>query len=119
MTNERVRVGGLFISKILLDFVNQEVVPGTNISPYAFWVGAQSIITELAPENRALLQKRDDLQAKIDEWHRTHQGKHNDIAAYKSFLFEIGYLTPRRNCYSSWSTIGCSINECSIYIECS
>jgi len=95
MANERVRVGGLFISKILLNFVNQEVVPGTNISPYAFWVGVQSIITELAPENRALLQKRDDLQAKIDEWHRTHQGKHNDIAAYKSFLFEIGYLTPR------------------------
>jgi malate synthase len=95
MANERVTVGGIYISKNLFRFVNEEVIPGTNIRPFSFWAGAQKIITELAPDNQALLQKRDDLQAKIDEWHRTHKGKHNDIAAYKSFLFEIGYLTPR------------------------
>ncbi len=95
MANERVRVGGLQISKILFNFVNKEVIPGTNINSFSFWTGVQAIITEFAPENRALLQKRDDLQAKIDEWHRTHKGKHDDIAAYKSFLFKIGYLSPR------------------------
>jgi len=95
MANERVTVGNIHISKNLFNFVNQEVIPGTNIISFPFWAGAEKIITDLAPDNQALLQKRDDLQAKIDEWHRTHKGKHDDIAAYKSFLFEIGYLTPR------------------------
>jgi malate synthase len=95
MANERVRVGALQISKTLFNFVNKEVIPGTNISPSSFWTSAQTILSEFAPDNAALLQKRDDLQAKIDEWHRTHKGKHTDINSYKSFLFEIGYLSPR------------------------
>lgn len=95
MANERVTVGGFYISKNLFNFVNQEVIPGTNITPDAFWIGALNIITDFAPDNLDLLQKRDNLQAKIDEWHRNNKGKHHDIAAYKSFLFEIGYLTPR------------------------
>jgi malate synthase len=97
MTNERVRIGNLQIVQILFDFVNQEVLPDTNIHQDTFWSGVESIITELSPENHKLLQKRDDLQVKIDEWHRTHQGKHSDIDAYKSFLFDIGYLSPRNN----------------------
>lgn len=95
MANARVSVAGLSIAKNLFDFVNHEVIPQTNVDPHAFWIGAQKILAEFAPENSALLRKRDDLQAKIDQWHRTHQGKHHDIAAYKSFLFDIGYLTPR------------------------
>lgn len=95
MANKRVTVAGLSIAKNLLDFVNHEVIPHTDIDPQAFWVGAQKILAEFAPENSALLRKRDDLQAKIDHWHRNHQGKHHDPAAYKSFLFDIGYLTPR------------------------
>ena len=95
MTNERVKVAGLSIAKNLFDFVNHEVIPHTDIDPHAFWMGVQKILAQFAPENSALLQKRDDLQAKIDQWHRKHQGKHHDIAAYKSFLFDIGYLTPR------------------------
>src|SRR5690242_6042607 len=97
MANERVAVNGLFISRTLFDFVNQEVILGTGISAGRFWGAVKKIISEFAPDNLALLQKRDDLQAKIDQWHRTHKEKHNDIAAYKSFLFEIGYLTPRNN----------------------
>ncbi|CAF3013888.1 unnamed protein product [Rotaria sp. Silwood2] len=97
MANERVQIGSLQIAKILFDFVNQEVLPDTNINQDTFWSGVESIIIELSPENRRLLQKRDYLQAKIDEWHRTYQGKHTDIAAYKAFLFDIGYLLPRNN----------------------
>ncbi|CAF3695877.1 unnamed protein product [Rotaria socialis] len=97
MAHGRVRVGGLQVSKILFNFVNQEVVPGTNINPFSFWTGFQTILTEFAPINRALLKKRDELQANIDEWHRTHQGKHNDIASYKAFLNNIGYLSPRND----------------------
>jgi malate synthase len=96
-TNERVRIGNLKIVKILFDFVNQEVLPDTNINQDTFWFGVESIITELLPKNHKILQKRDDLQVKIDEWHRTHQGKHTDIDVYKSFLFDIGYLSARNN----------------------
>ncbi|CAF1120066.1 unnamed protein product [Rotaria sordida] len=97
MASGRVRIGALQVSKVLYNFVNQEVVPGTNINPYSFWNGVQTIISEFGPINRALLKKRDDLQVKIDEWHRTHKGQHNDIAAYKAFLYKIGYLYPRNN----------------------
>ena len=94
MADERVTAVSLSISKTLFEFVNKEVIPGTGLSPYGFWGGVRKILAEFSPDNSALLQKRDDLQAKIDQWHRTHKGKHNDIAAYKKFLFEIGYLTP-------------------------
>lgn len=83
------------ISKVLFNFVNKEVIPGTNVNTFSFWTGVQAILDEFAPENRALLQKRDDLQAKIDQWHRSHRGQHQDVKAYKSFLYQIGYLCPR------------------------
>jgi malate synthase len=97
MSTERIHIGNLQIAKILFDFVNQEALPDTNISQDIFWSGVESIITDLSPENQKLLQKRDDLQVKIDQWHRTHSGKHTDIDVYKTFLFDIGYLSSRNN----------------------
>ncbi|MEE2061860.1 malate synthase G [Rhodococcus artemisiae] len=91
---ERVTVGGLQIAKVLYDFVNNEALPGTGVDAEAFWAGADKIVEELAPKNRALLAKRDDLQAQIDTWHRDRAGAPHDPAAYKTFLEEIGYLVP-------------------------
>ncbi|MCK0093538.1 malate synthase G [Rhodococcus sp. F64268] len=91
---ERVTVGGLQIAKVLYDFVNNEALPGTGVDAEAFWTGADKIVEELAPKNRALLAKRDDLQAQIDTWHRDRAGTPHDAAAYKAFLEEIGYLVP-------------------------
>ncbi|NLV80080.1 MAG: malate synthase G [Rhodococcus sp.] len=91
---ERVQVGGLQVAKVLYDFVNDEAIPGTGVDANAFWAGADSIIHDLAPKNRALLAKRDDLQAQIDTWHRDRAGKTIDPAEYKAFLQEIGYLVP-------------------------
>ncbi|TCN50484.1 malate synthase [Rhodococcus sp. SMB37] len=91
---ERVTVGGLQIAKVLYDFVNNEALPGTGVDAEAFWAGADRIVEELAPRNRALLAKRDDLQAQIDTWHRDRAGAPHDPAAYKTFLEEIGYLVP-------------------------
>lgn len=95
MSAERVRIGMLRISKTLYEFVNREVVPGTDVNPMTFWNGVQSILRDFSPENQALLRKRDDLQTKIDQWHRTHQGSSFNMEKYKSFLYDIGYLTRR------------------------
>jgi len=91
---ERVQVGGLQVAKVLYDFVNNEAIPGTGVDAAAFWAGADSVIHDLAPKNRALLAKRDDLQAQIDAWHQARAGQAHDAVAYKAFLQEIGYLLP-------------------------
>ncbi|WP_097461120.1 malate synthase G [Mangrovitalea sediminis] len=91
---ERVQVGGLQVAKVLYDFVNQEAIPGTGIEADAFWAGFDKLVHELAPRNKALLAKRDDLQAKLDAWYRENGGQSIDTATYKQFLTDIGYLVP-------------------------
>ncbi|CDF81874.1 malate synthase G [Pseudomonas sp. QL9] len=91
---ERVQVGGLQVAKVLFDFVNNEAIPGTGIDAGKFWAGVEAVINDLAPKNKALLAKRDDLQAKIDGWHQARAGQPHDAVAYKAFLQEIGYLLP-------------------------
>lgn len=91
---ERVQVGGLQVAKVLFDFVNNEAIPGTGIDAGKFWAGVETVINDLAPKNKALLAKRDDIQAKVDGWHQARAGKPHDAAAYKAFLQEIGYLLP-------------------------
>src|SRR5476649_2229500 len=91
---EHVQVGGLRVAKVLLDFVNNEAIKGTGLDAATFWAGADKLIHELAPKNKALLAKRDDLQAKIDAWHQAHAKQAHDAQAYKAFLQEIGYLLP-------------------------
>ncbi|KHF25498.1 malate synthase G [Solemya velum gill symbiont] len=91
---ERVTVGGLQIATSLYDLVAKQIAPGTGIEPDAFWSSFEGIINDLAPKNRALLAKRDDIQERIDTWHVERKGQAHDAAAYKQFLQEIGYLLP-------------------------
>ncbi|WP_433885516.1 malate synthase G [Pseudomonas vranovensis] len=91
---EHVQVGGLQVAKVLFDFVNNEAIPGTGVNAEQFWVGAEKIINDLAPKNKALLAKRDALQAQIDAWHQARKGQAHDAVAYKAFLQDIGYLLP-------------------------
>ncbi|SDH87787.1 malate synthase [Pseudomonas flavescens] len=92
---ERIQVGGLQVAKVLFDFINHEAIPGSGIDADAFWAGADAVFRDLAPENRALLDQRDRLQAQIDGWHRERAGKPHDPEAYKAFLEQIGYLLPQ------------------------
>ena len=92
---ERVQVGGLQVAKVLFDFVSNEAIPGTGIAADKFWTGFEAVINELAPKNRALLAKRDQIQAQIDAWHQARVGQTFDAVAYKAFLEEIGYLLPQ------------------------
>ncbi len=91
---ERVQVGGLQVAKVLHDFVESEALPGTGVDAATFWHGAEAVINDLAPRNRELLAKRDEIQGKVDAWHGEHPGAGYDAAAYKAFLQEIGYLLP-------------------------
>ncbi|MFN3460714.1 MAG: malate synthase G [Oceanibaculum sp.] len=91
---ERVEVGGLKIARVLYDFVNDEVIPQTGRKAADVWAGLDAIVHDLAPKNRALLARRDEMQAKIDAWHKARKGKPFNLADYKAFLQEIGYLLP-------------------------
>lgn len=89
---ERVEAGGLQVAKELHDFVSNEALPGTGLDETAFWDGFGEIVRDLAPKNRALLAVREDLQAKINDWHRNHRSQGFDLVSYKTYLTEIGYL---------------------------
>ncbi|WP_269530991.1 malate synthase G [Chitinimonas sp. BJYL2] len=88
--SNRIHHGSLAIARELYDFVNNEAIPGSGISADAFWSGFEAIIADLQPQNTALLAHRDALQAKIDAWHQANPVF--NLAAYKTFLAEIGYL---------------------------
>ena len=92
---DRIQVGGLQVAKELFDFVNEKAIPGTGIDQDKFWSEFSAIANELASKNKALLAKRDDLQAKIDAYHTERKGQSLNFAEYKAFLEEIGYLVPQ------------------------
>ena len=92
--NERVERAGLQVDAKLAGFIDGEVLAPLGKDPEQFWAGFASLLARLAPRNRALLAKRDELQAKIDAWHVARAGKPLDPAEYEAFLNEIGYLVP-------------------------
>jgi malate synthase len=85
---------GLTIATALYDFVETQALSGTGIDSDRFWQGFSDILARFTNENRALLEKRERLQAQLDDWHRTHPGPVTDMAAYQAFLIDIGYLVP-------------------------
>jgi len=91
---DRIEAGALQVDKELYDFINDEALPGTGISPEAFWSGFDRLIHDLSPRNRELLATRDELQTRIDAWYQESSGQASDLPAYKAVLQEIGYLMP-------------------------
>lgn len=91
---ERMKKGGLLVAAGLEKFIADRAAPGTGVDPDAFWAAFEAILSDLGPKNTALLRQRDELQAKVDDWHRARKGQPHDAAAYKAFLQEIGYLLP-------------------------
>ncbi len=85
-------VNNLKVSKELLSFVNNELLKDTNISPERFWSGFDKTVHELAPKNKKLIEIREILQKKINNWHIKNKGNEIKIEEYKKFLKEIGYL---------------------------
>ena len=92
--SERVDAGGLQVSKDLYDFINTQALPGTGVDQTHFWDSFGAIVRDLGPRNKELLAIREDIQTKIDDWHKDRRGQELNLGDYKSFLTEIGYLVP-------------------------
>ena len=97
----RIAAGGLQVDKELYDFINDEALPGTGVSQEAFWSGFDRLVHGLAPRNRQLLDKREELQRRIDAWYRENHDEPIDLQEYKTMLQEIGYLVPEGEDFSA------------------
>ena len=86
-----VERGSLIVAPELADFIESDVLPTTGIDDADFWRGLADLVAEFAPQARRLLQRRAELQAQLDEWHRQHAA---DPSGYRDFLADIGYLLP-------------------------
>ena len=83
---------GLKIDNKLLNFIENEALPGTSVSSEQFWRGFSELVKELNPKNKELLNKRENIQKKINEWHIQNRGKNHNKEEYYNFLKEINYL---------------------------
>ncbi|MEF2547052.1 malate synthase G [Aurantimonas sp. E1-2-R+4] len=92
--SDMIDVHDLKVAAILKNFIDTEALPDTGIAPDVFWKGTSDILNGLAPRNRELLRIREEMQAKIDDWHRERRGKPIDMKEYKAFLGDLGYLVP-------------------------
>jgi len=93
-SGERVRIGDLRIDAGLHALVEREIAPGTGVDPVEVWRVLEKLVAELGPSNRALLEKRDQLQRELDGWWAARRGEALDVAAERAFLERIGYLVP-------------------------
>ncbi|MEM7301728.1 MAG: malate synthase G [Pseudomonadota bacterium] len=99
-SGNRIQAGTLSVDPILHTFVNTEVLPGTGIEADTFWSAFSAIVDDLSDKNRSLIEKREDLQAKLDTWHSERKDTEFDPASYKAYLKEIGYLVPEGEPFS-------------------
>ena len=92
MKEKFIKINNLSVDKILADFIDKELLLGTNISPKKFWDGFDKVVHELAPKNRELLEIRETIQKEIDLWHKKNKFEDFNLEDYKKFLKDIGYL---------------------------
>ncbi|MEV5038142.1 malate synthase G [Peribacillus frigoritolerans] len=89
---EYVKVGNLQVALVLFEFINKDGLPGSGLNQEQFWDDIEKLVHDMSPKNKKLLARRDEIQTKINTWHR--ENKEMDFAEYKTFLQEIGYLEP-------------------------
>ena len=87
-----IQRGRMQVASVLDNFINEQALPGSGVEPAKFWQGFEAVLAEFVAPNKALLAKRDSLQAQIDDYHKA--GKPANGPEYKQFLQDIGYLIP-------------------------
>src|SRR5262249_45537573 len=95
-----LRIGSLSVAKALHEFIEQEAAPGTSISAEAFWSGFAELLRECGTRNRQLLQVRDELQSRIDQYHSDRSGEPLDLGGYERFLRYIVCVMPQSNVFA-------------------
>ena len=90
--SSRVKNGNLEVSPELDSFLRNEVLPGLDIEPDQFWNSFETVLAEFADRNKSLLDKREDIQKQIDDWHLARKGSDHNHEEYLNFLKDIGYL---------------------------
>ena len=101
---KRLNKHRLQVAEELVHFIEAEALPGTEVAPEVFWEGFASLVHELTPTNRRLLDERAVMQGKLDQWHRKNPGAVTDPEAYRVFLQKIGYLVPEPEDFQISST---------------
>jgi len=96
---DRIALEGLRVAPEFVEFIEKGALPGTGVEPQAFWSGLARMVTELGSKNKALLEKRAEIQAQLDAWHVARKGQDHDAEAYDAFLREIGYLLPEPDAF--------------------
>ena len=90
--SERVKHGNLQVSHELDSFLKNEVLPGIDVEADSFWSAFEKILQEFGGRNKALLDKRKEIQKQIDEWHISRKGEPHNQDEYIEFLKKIDYL---------------------------
>ena len=91
---KRLKRGNLQVSEILTNFIENEALADTNISPKMFWEKLETILDQFVPRNKELLQIRSDMKSKIDKFYLENSGKDVDHDEYVNFLKKINYIVP-------------------------
>ena len=94
---KKTAINNLKVDENLLDFIDNEAIPGTGIDPKKFWSEFDKSIHELSPKNKELIQKRNDIQKKIDQWHLSKKGSNFDKSEYIDFLKSINYIVEEQS----------------------
>ncbi len=93
---KKINVNNLKVDELLYKFINEEVIPGTNINPNNFWDGFDKAVHYLSPINKKLIEKREQIQKKIDEWHKKNKDNDFNKDEYFNFLKSIGYIVEQK-----------------------
>ena len=96
----KINKNGLEISSEIFEFINNKAIPGTNIDIENFWQKFSDVVHELAPVNKELIQKREIIQKKIDDWHKNHSKEEFNKNDYIKFLKSIGYLVEEKSSFN-------------------
>ena len=94
---EKINISNLSVDENLVKFINDEVIPGTNVNVKKFWDSFSEVVNKLAPKNKSLIQKRAEIQKKIDEWHISKKESIFDKKEYINFLKSIGYIVEEKS----------------------
>ena len=93
---KKINVNNLKVDELLYKFIKEEVIPGTNINNNNFWYGFDKAVHYLSPINKKLIEKREQIQKKIDEWHKKNKDNDFNKDEYFNFLKSIGYIVEQK-----------------------